>query len=121
MSLNGVIVSLGTGTYTVTRTAAGTRVDGRYVPGATSTFPIDAGIEPATGRELEDLPTGRRGNETIKIFTDTQLVAEDVSEDPDVIAYRGELWTVVKASFWEGFGENHCEAMACRPPTPIEP
>lgn len=118
VSLNGAIASLSTGTYTVTRTAAGTRVLGRYTPGATSTFTILAGIEPATGRQLRDLPEGRRGDETICIYATDELKTTTPTTDPDVVTYRGEPWTVVQVKVWEGFGETHYECLAQRAPSP---
>lgn len=120
MSLNGMLVptDLGTGTYAVTRTAAGTRALGRYTPGAVTTFTAEMGIEPATGRQLKDLPEGRRSDETVQIFCATQLLTTTPNNEPDVITYRGEPWTVISSKFWEGFGESHCEALAQRAPSP---
>lgn len=123
MSLNGAIVSLQSATYTVTRTAAGARVNGRSTPGAVTTFTIVAGIETVTGRELQDLPEGQRGDEVIKIFTATRLRTRREGE-PDRIAFdppgevTGELWTVTKVEAFDGFGEIHYEATACRAPSP---
>lgn len=124
MSLNGAIASLATGTYQVTRTAAGTRDHGRHMPGAVTTFAIVAGIDPMTGRALQDLPEGQRGDEAIKVYTTTRLRTRAEGE-PDRIAYdppgeptSGQLWTVTTVSTLEGFGEVHYEAVACRAPSP---
>ncbi len=125
MSLNGVISSLGTGTYLVTRTAAGVRVNGRYTPGLVTTIPIDAGIESVSGRELQDLPEGQRGDEVIRIFTATPLLTRRPGFDPDQITYQppgyeapGEPWTVIGVEVLDGFGEQHYEVLACRAPSP---
>lgn len=125
VSVNDTIASLRTtsggnpdGTYTVTRTATGTRSHGRYTPGAATTFPIVAGIEPADPNGLQDLPAGQRADDLIQIFTDTELLTRTPTTDPDVITYRGEPWTVIATDFIEGFGEAHCEAKACRAPSP---
>jgi hypothetical protein len=124
MSVNDTIASLATGTYTVTRTGGGARTNGRYTPGAETTFPIVAGIEPVTGRELRDTPEGQRGDEVIMIFTTTRLRTRQEGE-PDRIAYDppgspvvGDLWTVTKVDVLEGFGEVHYEVQACRAPHP---
>jgi hypothetical protein len=124
VSVNDTIASLATGTYTVTRTAAGASTNGRYTPGAETTFPIVAGIEPVTGRELRDMPEGQRGDEVIMIFTTTRLRTRQEGE-PDRIAYDppgssvvGDLWTVTKVDVLEGFGEVHYEVQACRAPNP---
>jgi hypothetical protein len=132
VSLNGVIASLRTtkggnpdGTYTVIRTATGTRDRGRYTPGAVTTFTIIAGIEPVTGRELKDLPEGQRGDEVIAIFTATPILTVRPGFGADRITYRppgydgdGEPWTVTKVDVIEGFGEVHYEAQASRAPSP---
>lgn len=131
MSLNGTLISLGSVTLQVTRTAQGVRTNGRYAAGAATTFPITAGVpEPVSGRELKDLPEGRRGDEVLKLFVDVDLVAERPGIDPDTVAYAGadpdmitllgagEPWTVIKVDTWSGFGETHREAQIARAPSP---
>ncbi len=132
MSLNGTIVSLGAITLQVTRTAAGTRTMGRYTPGAQTTFPITAGVEPINGRQLMDVPEGRRGDEILMVYTDADLIAERATPgvDPDVLRYTGsdpdmiammgpsEAWTVIKVKTWPGFGETHREVQIARAPSP---
>jgi hypothetical protein len=130
VSLADVIADLGAATYQVTRTAVGGRVNGRYAPGASTTFSIVAGIEAGSGRDLQDLPEGRRGDEVVTIFTATPLIAIRPGVDPDVIRYlgddpdlialvgAGEPWTVIKSAVLTGLDGAHCEAMACRAPSP---
>ncbi len=132
MSLNGAIISLGSVDLQVTRTAQGTRVNGRPVAGAQTTFPITAGVEPIAGRQLMDVPEGRRGDEILMLYTDADLVAERATPgiDPDVVAYLGadpdiiammgpgELWTVIRVKTWPGFGETHREVQIARAPSP---
>lgn len=98
MSLSTVIFP--TGTYTVTRTAIGTRTNGRYTSGAVSTFEMVAGIQPVEGRVLKDLPAGMRAEETRVVFTTVDLRGLDPAApgvEPDVIAIDGEPWRVEKA------------------------
>lgn len=134
MSLNGTLTSLGSVTLQVTRTAQGTRDHGRSAPGAQTTFPILCGVpEPVTGRELKDLPEGRRGDEILKLFVDVALIAERPGapgNDPDTVAYTGadadmiaimgtgEPWTVISVKTWSGFGETHREVQIARAPSP---
>lgn len=137
MSLNGTLISLGSVTLQVTRTQAGTRQHGRYTPGPVTTFDILAGVpEPVTGRQLMDVPEGRRGDEIMKLFVDVALIAERPAStagpgiDPDVVAYTGsdadmiaimgadEPWTVIKVDTWPGFGETHREVQIARAPSP---
>lgn len=131
MSLNDVIESMSTGggnpdgTYTVTRTVEASYSHGRAIAGASSTFPLVAGIEPVDGRTLMDLPEGQRGDEVIRIFTATPLLTRRPGFAPDTIVYRppgyesdGEPWTVTRVEVLEGFGEVHFEVIACRAPSP---
>jgi hypothetical protein len=131
VSVNDTITSLRTtqggnpdGTYTVTRTAEGARVLGRSVPGGSTTFPIIAGIE-SSGRALQDMAEGQRGDEMITIYTATALLTRRPGFAPDVVTYQppgyagaGEPWTVTSVEVIEGFDEVHYEVLACRAPSP---
>lgn len=116
--MRGAIASLATGTYTVTRVSAGTYTQGRHTPGAPTAFVIVASIQPATGRELRDLPEGQRGDEVIAIYTTTEIRTREPGGEPDVITYGGEPWTVIRVKRWESFGAVHFEALAARAPSP---
>lgn len=96
MPLRDSITAFSTGTYTVTRTATGMRVEGSYVPGATSTFSIDASIQPVTGRNVKGMPEGRRPEELRVVFTTTELIAGDPGHGMgDVVTYKSEAWEVI--------------------------
>lgn len=93
------IASLKTGTYTVTRTGAGTYPSGGYlVPGSTSTFPIVAIVQPyAGGRKMLPLPEGVRSEETKLLHTATALRTRDGNGAPDFVTIGGEdyyVWAV---------------------------
>ena len=132
MALNDVITGLGgSAEFQVTRTAAGARDGhGRYVPGAQTTFQIVAAIQPITGRALQDLEEGRRGEEVVTVFTSTDLVPIKPGVDPDVLRYLGadpliaaimgvnEPWTVTRAHRLVGIDGGHVEAHAARAPQP---
>lgn len=92
-----------TGTYTVTRTAAGSYSGGLYTPGAESSFTIDAGIFPLTGRELANLPQGQHGTEVRQLFTLTELKTRTPSTEPDTIDISGETWEVLSVSQYPSF------------------
>jgi hypothetical protein len=82
--------------YPVTRTAAGTyNSQGVLVPGATSTFTIDACVVPLAlppGRERMTLPEGVHLHDIRVIDTITPLRAEP----PDIITIAGEPYAVFK-------------------------
>lgn len=85
-----------TGTYTVTRTAQGSRTEGHYASGASSTFPIVADVQPVAGRELKDLPEGMRAEETLVVYTTSELRALSAANEADTIAIDGESYRVMK-------------------------
>lgn len=120
MSLNAVITALGAQTYTVTRTSAGAYdIHGRYTPGGVTTFSIVASTPtPTTGRQLRDLAEGQRGDESLQVFTAVELRTRTPANEPDVLTFGGEAWTVTKVQRWDGLGEVHYECTISRAPPP---
>ena len=80
--------------YQVTRIAAGTMVSGRYVPGGTTTFSIDAIVVPLSGREIKVLPEGQFAEDTKILWTATPLVTMSPSNVPDTIVIAGDTYSV---------------------------
>jgi hypothetical protein len=106
MSLASVITSFLTGSYTVTRRAAGTYdANGVYVPAAPSTFSIDASIQPLTGRQLMLLPEAFHGEESWAVYTLTELRTESASGDPDAIEIDGLRHVVRTVKKWQSHYE----------------
>ena len=108
MSLNEAIDSLGTGTYTVTRRGAGTYTDGIWTVGSSSTFTIDAVVEPATGLqrvtggfEMISSYDGQHTNDVQVIYTRTELKARSPSTSPDLVTIRGRQYTVFRCEPWD--------------------
>jgi hypothetical protein len=97
-----LINDFATGTYTVTRRAAATMVKGRAVPGATSTLTIAASVQPASGRDLLQLPEGRRSVETRVVFTATELLVgrQGAPNECDHILIDGQDWEVQQVQSW---------------------
>lgn len=138
MSLSDVISDTGgAAQVTLTRTVTGAYVTGRYTAGTATTSQIVIAAEPYTGRVLQDLPEGRRGDEVLQIYTDARLVPIRPGSalggpgvDPDVLSYHGldpdylalmgsgEPWTVIRADHLVGIDGSHVEALACRAPSP---
>lgn len=120
MSLTDVIGVFGTGTYTVTRTAAGARTLGRYAPGATSTFTIAASVQPLTGREIKALPEGDHADEHRVVYTTTELRTLMASVGaPDSVSIDGEAWDVARVEKWPGpSGTTHYRARVSRKARP---
>lgn len=111
------IASMKTGTYTVTRTGAGTYpTNGRLSAGSTSTFPITAIVQPYQGgRKMLPLPEGVRSEETKHIHTAAALRTRDGGGAQDFITISGEDYHVwaVEGPFTLG-GSTHYEVYASR-------
>lgn len=118
MALGGVIARFASGTYTVTRKAAGTVSVGDYTPGATTTFSIVASVQPISGRELSVLPQGQRGEEVRVVYTLTELKTRTPATEPDTISIGGETWEVFRTESWEAFGATHYRAHVARKVVP---
>lgn len=84
--------------YVVTRPSAGVTYEkGRAVQAGTTTFTIEASIQPLKPNELQTLPEAQRTSETMKVYTDAELrpASQASKVGADQISYRGELWQVV--------------------------
>lgn len=117
MPLVGSIASFKTGDYDVTRRAAATIANGLAVPGSTSTFEIEASIQPITGATIEGAPEGRRPQEMRVVYTTTELrTVDDASGvDADLIDYKGETWEVIATEIWPNLsGGEFCRAFIAR-------
>lgn len=107
--------SLVTGSYTVTRTAEGTTTAGRYTPGATSTFLLNAIEQPFSPRTLLPLPEGVRSEEVKLLHTSTLLRTRDNNGEADFVTIRGEdfyAWQVAGPYIMSG--SSHYEIHVAR-------
>lgn len=119
MALRSVIDSLATGTYQVSRTAAGVYdANGRYTAGAVTSLDIIASVQPVGGRKLMDLPEGQRGDEIRVVYTRTELFSRAPGRDPDRVSIDGAAWTCVRVERWQSFGDSHCKAYVARTELP---
>lgn len=102
MDVAGLISSFSSGTYTVTRRAAATITTGRAVAGATSSVTITASVQPASGRDLQRLPEGRRAIETLTLFTTTQLLVggQGAANEADLVTIGGKVYEVQLVETW---------------------
>lgn len=125
MSVNESIDGLANATLTVTRTnTTGAYVDGIWVPGTTTTFTIDAVIQPAFnlnrvigGADLEGSVENERVVEIYQIHTRTELKTRKKGPpaiEPDLVEYDGAQWTVARVEKWDLDGEAHYHAVITR-------
>jgi len=68
---------LGSETITLKRRAAGSYVNGHFVPGAESSSSIEASVQPLTGSEILQLPEADRKKEVWKVFSESEILAND--------------------------------------------
>lgn len=115
MSLRGVLGSLGggVGPFYRVRTALGTTVNGRYVPGASTTVALSSNtsVQPQSGEQLKVAPEGRRSDELRAVYTTTELRLRPV---PDHVTIGGEQYEVYSVESWSAFGETHYEALVSK-------
>ncbi len=117
MSLAGITARLANGTYTVTRSAPGTRdARGVWASGATSTIQVTCAIYPATGAQLAALPEGRRLEDVIVVYSETELRAD--AAGPDRVTYAGSSYVVFALKTYVKPGYTLYEVMAARETTP---
>ncbi len=85
--------------YTITRYAAGTTVKGRFVAGSSSALTIQASVQPVTGEDLKPLPEGRRLDDYVKVYTDSnlQMMQETTGTNPDRLTWRGHTYECISA------------------------
>lgn len=118
-SLHSPLSTFRTGTYAVTRRVASTyAVNGDLVPGASSSFDIEAVVEPLGGRKLEQLAPAQVGKENVLILTATEIRTRQVAKtgveaaEPDRIRIGDEDWDVIQSARREFRGAVHYEAIA---------
>lgn len=105
MNFSGVIASFATGSYTVTRRGATTvGSDGRADLASSSTFTIQASVQPLGGRELQRLGEGLRVAERRKLYTTTSLRS---NSQPDVISIDGDSWEVENIARYDVLGNYY--------------
>ena len=91
--------------YTITRYASGTMVKGRYVAGSTSTLTIQASIQPVSGEDLKPLPEGRRLDDFVKVYTDSNL--QTLPSQPDRLTWRGYTYECISVDVRQMGVINH--------------
>lgn len=102
--MSDAIALLSSGTYTVTRRAPPTNVNGYATPGATSTFTITASVQPAPGKVTELLPEGWRNRDTREAFTSTPLRTAKAGQIPDVVTIEGSPFQAYSIEPFEELG-----------------
>ena len=81
-------------------------VDGRFVPGTEQSQSIVASVQRLDMRERQLLPEGFRASETLKIYTETnvvELIQNDVTpiEDAAEFEYKGKRYAMLASEKWD--------------------
>ena len=105
--------------YVVTRTPAGTYVNGSYTPGTPTTLNIDAVVEPSSGREIKVLAEGQFAEDTKILWTSTPLVTMSPNNVPDTIVIAGDTYSVAAiAGPWNFVGGTFYKVSVARQRVP---
>lgn len=103
------------GPMTGLRFAAGSRVEGDWVSGASSPLSFTGSAQPSTPKEVQMIPAGERTKEAITVFSTLRLRASDVAAqtESDVVNWESRQYKVVLVDSWN-VQANYCRAIAVR-------
>ena len=109
MALSLLTSTKNTRAITVSRNAAGSWVDGIYVPGATGTFNERASIQPTPFNELLKNPEGDHLKDQRTFYSTFTFADNDKVEIDDT----GEKFLIMKLGDWDDFNltPDHYEAI----------
>lgn len=96
-------------TLTISRKAAGSYVNGRWVDGAETTFPAVGSLQPATGNKAQALMEGKRIIGIMEFITGTKLIAADplTQSSGDIATIDETQWEVIHIEPWQNNIINH--------------
>jgi hypothetical protein len=86
---------------TITKRSTGTLVDGIYTDAASTVSIIQASVQPASDSDVQTLPEGRRERKAFRLYTNTELLSLQESENPDRATIYGEEYEVVTKNPWQ--------------------
>lgn len=84
---------------TITRTSAGSYVNGYFVDGITSSITIQASVQPMTGEDMKTLDAGKRLSDYVKVYTvnDLQVLSEATGLIADRLTWRDHTYECISA------------------------
>ena len=80
------------------RDAAGSHVNGKWVPGATTTTTIRASVQPLSGKEYDNLPS------TIRNEAQAKCITRHVVQSGDRIIDGATTYKILSADDWQKLG-----------------
>jgi len=103
---------LGRRAVTLQRFPDGAYLNGVYQKAPPLTSTILASVQPASGRDLEPLPEGRRSTRTVKVYTDAALRTARDGKQADTLIIDGEEFAVVMVANHASKILSHTKALA---------
>lgn len=93
----------------ISRNTAGAYVSGGFVEGITTSFQIDASVQPMTGEDMKALPSGKRISDYVKAYTDTalQVTGETLGLVGDRLTWRGHTYECIGVDVRQMGAINH--------------
>lgn len=109
MGLLSPLTTFKNATVSITRKAAGSRVDGLWVDGAPTVYTnIGLVVTPAGSADLKVLPEGAKIEDTKRIKTVFALA------NLDEVSYKSETWIVHNVRDWNVRGQEYTVAIMIR-------
>jgi len=95
--------------YIVTRREPGVYVEGRFVDGGSASFPGSGSVQPASGKDLQQVPEASRTREILKLFTMDELftASETQGRDSDRVNINGIDYEVQSEIRWRVKSLDH--------------
>jgi hypothetical protein len=107
--------------YTLKR-QNGSYLNGRWNVTAPTDIAITASVQPATAKDMKNLPEGRRSGAVYALYTDTEPLTtieadNDLGLDPrkaDQITLFGDVCEVMSVAPWQNDVINHYRAVVAK-------
>lgn len=102
---------------TVLREAAGSYINGVFVPGVRSTGLVNASVQPAKmGTDMQVLTEGRHMADFKKVYTSDrlQVAADGEGLQPDIIVHGGYAYEIVDMDENQSDVISHYRYLACK-------
>lgn len=106
IDLSGAVLSLMTGTYTVTRrTASDYGADGKVLPPDETTFTVQGSLQPISGRKMQMAPEGHQNNELRSFWTTEALHTVESPYGADTVTDGVDVYKVIECHAWDTQGK----------------
>ena len=105
------------GATTLYRLSSGGYVDGTWVESAETEIAITASIQPATGKDLQNLPEGRRQGVVYAVYTSAAIqtaVQGAAGTKADQLVIGGVRYEAMHVEPWQNNVINHYRALFAR-------